>query len=597
MSEAEINKAAGKSDRQRRLAMSLYLGACVAAGFLIRAWALGYRGVIGYDETYYYILGRNLLAGNGYTLNGLPHAAFPPLYPMLVGLAGLLRDNARFATSAVSAIGGALLPLPVYFLARDVHGRRAGAFAALAAALWPSLVFYASLGVPYAYKLYAGAEPLYLTLWFSGVASIWLFSRHGGWGRAMLGGVFFGLASLVRSEGPVVFSFVFLWLVLDLLAARRLFRWKRLLQTVLVGAAMVAAFSPFLIQMHRATGKWTLGPKLSNKTRIRNALWNWLEKDDNFGFMQIHYKLADNDRWMEEPYWGMTQWHRDRLAGTGAMSSGLTAVRHPDTRWVPVFLRFFYEGGQGKSPLVPLYAWPLMVAGLFLGPWGAPRRHWWGLLLVNVFGMLFLAVSVGALPRNALTLAALLTVPVGKGLDALAAAVSRAILLITPKRTAVGRAVWVIPVAAVFLAMAAGGISRNVEGTIRRGPTGGALNQPREREMAKLLGEKLPPGGTLVSMQPWIAVWAGLDWRVPPLVPGDRFLAYMENRGFDYALLQPWHPAVGENGRRLEPYLVEELDFGVKYLLYDFTGRPGPGAGSAGTSPSPEPSAPPSPSS
>ena len=71
----------------------MLLAAIVLIAAALRAYALYIRGALDYDETYYYILGHNLFAGKGYTLNGLPHTAFPPLYPIFVGLAGLFTDS------------------------------------------------------------------------------------------------------------------------------------------------------------------------------------------------------------------------------------------------------------------------------------------------------------------------------------------------------------------------------------------------------------------------------------------------------------------------------------------------------------------------
>jgi len=111
------------------------LGCFAVAAFVARFLAFGHRGVIGFDETYYYILGRSLVTGEGYTLNGLPHTAFPPLYPLLVGLASFLTSTPQYALWIVSAVAGALLPLPVYFLGKDVHGKVAGLFAGASVAV------------------------------------------------------------------------------------------------------------------------------------------------------------------------------------------------------------------------------------------------------------------------------------------------------------------------------------------------------------------------------------------------------------------------------------------------------------------------------
>lgn len=102
--EAQIpndSNAAGRAE-------AMVIVAATLLALVLRVWALHARGVLDYDETYYYILGRNLLTGRGYTLNGLPHTAFPPLYPILTGLSSLVWPAVRWSTSSVSAVAGAL---------------------------------------------------------------------------------------------------------------------------------------------------------------------------------------------------------------------------------------------------------------------------------------------------------------------------------------------------------------------------------------------------------------------------------------------------------------------------------------------------------
>ncbi|MHC4712730.1 MAG: ArnT family glycosyltransferase [Planctomycetota bacterium] len=535
----------------------------VIAAFLLRGWAILFRGFIAYDETYYYILGRNLLTGHGYTLNGLPHATFPPLYPILAGLAGFVFADPMMATSAVSAFFGALLPLPVYFLARDIHGRRAGLFAAASAAVLPSLFFYATKGVPYAYKMYAGTETLYVTLFAAGAASIWL-ARKGSYRHAMLAGLFFGLAALTRSEGPVISGFILLWFLLDRLATGRRFRAKKFLQAALTAAVMLAVFSPWLLHLRKLTGQWTLGPKLTNKVVIREALWKWFKDNRNADFLKIHYRLNDDATWMQEPYWGVSDWHRTRMAQSSALSSGLSAVRNFDTRWAGTFAPFFY-----KQPfaLLPPLAILLVCAGLFFPPWSGVRARWWGFLLFNFLVMLFMAVSVGALPRNELPLVALLCVSLGKGLDFSLALPRR--LAAAPMKKA--RAASVVLALVILALTAVRGVNMNIKYTRRTSSGGGVESQRRERELARRLEEMLPEHRPLMCMQPWIAVWADLDWRVVPLGPTRRVLLYAQNRGIEYVVLQRWQMIWPEDDPAPPPHTVTEIDVGGTYYLLDLS--------------------------
>ncbi len=356
--------AALDSSTPRKFETVIVLAFSVAVALVVRTWALSLRGVVDWDETYYYILGRNLVTGRGYTLNGLSHTAFPPLYPLFVGLASLVTSGISTATSYVSAVAGAFLPIPVYFLARDVHGRRAGIFAAGAVALWPVLFYFApySAGtITYAHAMYFGSEPLYVTLIASGFLFIWLFSRYEGWRNALLAGAFFGLASLVRSEGPVVFAVLFVWLAVILAVRRRLWKRKAFLQFAAIAFAMVVVFSPFLIHVKAATGRWTLGAKLGNNARIRDTLWKWVVLDQPGDFLDRHYALGSDGEWMQDSYWGESPSHREANAAQESVASGFALVAHPDWRWLPIWTKMFYKG---PLPLAPWYAWVFIIGGL-----------------------------------------------------------------------------------------------------------------------------------------------------------------------------------------------------------------------------------------
>lgn len=535
----------------------------------MRAWALHRRGVLDFDEAYYYILGTNLFSGNGFCLNGLSHTAFPPLYPALVGLASLFTSSIRLATSSVSAIAGALLPLPIYFLARDVHGRRAGGIAAVAAAVFPVLFFVAASGVAYPLRMYFGSEPLYVTLLVTAILFVWLFARRGGWRNATLAGLFFGLASLVRSEAPVVFSFVFLWLVIERLASRKLFAIKTLIQTALVPAVMLAVFSPFLIHVRTASGRWTLGAKLVNNARIRDTLYKWVHNDSG-DFLAKHYSLNDSATGMEDPYWGESAWHRQAAAHDSPVKGGLSLVANPDWRWLPIFFRSFCSGPlpEVDFPLVPSYAWLFIAAGLFFGPWNAHRFRWWSLLFFNFAPMLLLAVSLYVLPRHELALVALLCIPLGKGLDGAATLVKRTAMRFAHAGEAFAGVLGLLPAALVCIALFTRGIDLNVAGGVYAGGDVSKRSQQHQRELAGILKDRIPEGKTLMCHQPWIALWSGHDWRVAPHAASAELLAYAVARGIEYAVLEPSHPAAGE---ALRPYLVARITCGTTYLLYDFT--------------------------
>ncbi|NIQ52338.1 MAG: hypothetical protein GWN71_02350, partial [Gammaproteobacteria bacterium] len=71
-----------------------------------------------FDEGWYLLLGRNLFAGDGYTLAGLQHVTLSPLFPLLAGLLDLVLHDAVWAGRVVAAVSAGLLVVPCWFLFR-----------------------------------------------------------------------------------------------------------------------------------------------------------------------------------------------------------------------------------------------------------------------------------------------------------------------------------------------------------------------------------------------------------------------------------------------------------------------------------------------
>jgi 4-amino-4-deoxy-L-arabinose transferase-like glycosyltransferase len=564
--EPEASVASQEGGGARRHSGAIVLISSVGLALAVRAWALHARAVVDFDETYYYILGRNLVTGLGYALNGLPHTAFPPLFPLLVGLTSLLFPDVHVATSLVSAAAGALLPVPVYFLAKEIYGRRAAAFAAFAAAVWPALFFFAMVSVSYPSQMYFGSEPLYVTVIAAGMLFIYRLARRGGWRNAILAGAFFGLASLVRNEGPVVFAFLFLWLVAALALSRRLWKPRGALQAALAAAAMLAVLSPFLVYIHRVTGQWTLGAKLANNARIRDTLWDWVVLDNNEPFLRCHY--AVNPEWthMADPYWGVSDWHRANMREAGSISGGLGLIERPDWRWLGVFARAFHGA---PVPIVPGVAWLLVVLGLFFGPWDRSRFVWWTFAAAAVAPMLLLAVSLYVLPRHELPLVVLFAVAFGKGADGLGRCLAALAAGTMRRDSALSRSLAVAPGLLACLLMLASGIGLNRRGNVVDGASAAASAHDM-RALAANLKDRLPAGATLMSNEPWLALWAGLEWRVAPMASPAQFAAYARARRVDFALLRPWHFTERENTAALEPFYAARIDHGGPWFLFDF---------------------------
>lgn len=539
----------------------------------LRAWALQVRGAVAYDETYYYILGANLFSGNGFTLNGLPHTAFGPLYPILVGIAGLFTSSMRMATSAVSAVAGALVVIPVYMIARRARGRVKAMMAAGAVAVWPALWFFACRRVVYSQRLYAGSEPLFVMLVAFGLAAAWAALDGGGAKRALLAGVFFGLATLARGEGIVIFAFVWLWMLAVTFPRKETRRraWK---VALLSAAGFAAAILPLVLYVHSVTGKPGLGTRVGNFAAVRPALWEWMETGDADSYGRIHHRLNDDATEMAEPYWGESDRRRGRGGGKGGLAAGLALVARPDWRWLGVLGRTFVKGAM---PIVPRYMWPFVVLGALSMLHDARGRRFLLLTAMLALSIVFLAVTLYVTGRFVLPLAPLLAVVGGEGLvvaGRVSSDVAKNIGAGPGLRTGAALAV---AGAALFL-MCRSGVMGNLAGG-RAGFVKGAISSTADdRKLARELSLALPEGSTLMCNKPWIAVWARLDWRVCPWDTPERILKYALANRIDYALLGAWQIPPPDEASPLSPYLVCRFTEGGKHYLFDFTQHTSPGA-------------------
>lgn len=116
----------------------------------------------------------------------------PLFYPLLGALFSKLGfADLEWACRMVSFTASTLVVVPVYFLARDLHGRPAARIAGLTVALWPWLADYGCS---------ISTESLAVLLWFTG---LWLFARGARQGGVALyvGGVAFFALALTRPEG------------------------------------------------------------------------------------------------------------------------------------------------------------------------------------------------------------------------------------------------------------------------------------------------------------------------------------------------------------------------------------------------------------
>ena len=168
----------------------------------------------------------------------------PPFYPFLGAFFGLCVRNIELACRLVSLVASTLLVVPVYLLARDLHGRGAARVAALVVCIWPWLIDYGSR---------VSTEALACTLWFGGV---WLFARaarRGGLYGVAAALAFYGL-HLTRPEGIVILAATVPAAVI-LCARDPAARGMRLASFAVAVAVLLALYALYMYQL---TGAFTL---------------------------------------------------------------------------------------------------------------------------------------------------------------------------------------------------------------------------------------------------------------------------------------------------------------------------------------------------
>jgi 4-amino-4-deoxy-L-arabinose transferase-like glycosyltransferase len=233
------------------------------------------------DESFYLWLARSLFSGEGFTYYcGKPELHFPPLFPIVLGVLHWIVGDWEAVSRVAYVIFGGLLPLPVYWLAREMHGRRVALPASLLVAILPAF----TSGI-----LFAGtmSEPLYLFCLFWGLHHVFIALRDLGLKSCFLGGALLSLAYLARPEGEVFFVVSLVCLCAVLAWRRSLSLRASLLRPMVLLLSFLVMASPYLVYLRSHLGFWTLTTK-STTTYLTTRP---LVVDDRAGFHKLNSGL------------------------------------------------------------------------------------------------------------------------------------------------------------------------------------------------------------------------------------------------------------------------------------------------------------------
>jgi hypothetical protein len=572
----------------------------VLIGVLLRLIFASAPRVVRWDEASYVLIGRNLLAGQGYReLIGAADLQQPPLvaYISLVGL-WLHLPLAWAAAGIAHVLLGGLLPLPVYGLARELYGRRVGLIAALLTAIYPALVVS---------PLYWSTmtEPPYALFVMSGVYGTWRWlgqetghstgasgrlgqetghstgasgrlgqeTGHSGWQWGLRNVLFrgwigaaFGLAYLTRPEALAYLLLMVVYLVACRWWAGRaaggtsslegrgvgadqdpiwIRAFRRFFKTALLPAlAAVFVFLslavPYVIYLHRVTGHWAFSGKQGISIGIA---WAYVNRSQAMHDQAV----ASLDSAGREIMWLSPEQFDRGLAGW---------IAENPRRFIRQVLQNVVDTWQALFHQDLFNPWMLAVIalGLFARPW--TRRRARGELLL----LLALVPLASTWAFFVLSRFLIIVIPIGliwaaAGLDHLATWVetsSRNLFCAGPVagvascrelRATTGRA---LPLALTIVALLWVGA-----GVVRREQPA----QPWWRvEAAHWLAGHVPPGSPIMTRDSEIPLYAGLPMVAFPNADWPRARAYGLERGAAYLVVDD------REIRDIRPQLAPLLD-------------------------------------
>lgn len=320
----------------------------LTVAFLVRLVPVFVRFVIGSDDALFLTLGQNLAAGRGYTGDGITlQVDFPPGYPLWAAAIFWLGGGLEWPTWINMLVVGSLLPVVIFWLARQLTDAKTALLAGLLTALHPALV----LGQG---NFESVAEPPYSVLLYTGWGLLWWgYSRRRAWAFG-LAGLLVGLAHLIRWEG-VVLGLIAAGVIGVMLRRDRLL--PRALVLYLIGLMLFAI--PFGLFLYRYTGS-VLSPK-PMLTQLRASAID-ATASDPWAFERSFYQYYD--RWLLDPRQPLPVLQQDRWASAHRYLGNLlyevrlwlTAVSFMTILWIgPFFIGLWQMPWRRTLFLLPLF--------------------------------------------------------------------------------------------------------------------------------------------------------------------------------------------------------------------------------------------------
>lgn len=219
----------------------------VSLAFVLRIFLVLDPEVIHSDGVEYIRYAKEVLSGNW--LGGKAN----PGYPVSIAFVYTLIKNYELAGIWISIIFGVLLVIPVFYLGREIFNERVGIISGLVVVVHPFL---------YTYSGSVLTESTYHFFLATSVLFGWYAFRKGRFYHALLFGLFAALAFLTRPEAiGLLFVFSVWMFFFNPPEGKR--SWPKRVVLILVALLTFLIFSsPYLIQIRKETGKWSISRKV-----------------------------------------------------------------------------------------------------------------------------------------------------------------------------------------------------------------------------------------------------------------------------------------------------------------------------------------------
>lgn len=497
------------------------LAVLVAAALVVRCLFFWLRGeYLDWDEAMYLLIARSFLEGGGPQLNGLPHTALGPFVPLAsAGLARFSGLELLVAQRVISALTGAFLIVPVWYLLRGSADKRVAWAALPLLVAWPALIDVAPKLGPMWLHMYAGTEPTYLFFLFAALAcGEWALERRG-WSThvlAWVAGSLMACAYLTRAEAVAFAGLYVLARGVGWVRARGDLRG--LTVPSLAALAFLITAGPHLHYLRQASGDWILSGQPATMKPMAETLQETF-RDDAYlpNFVRAWYRLDDGHRYFQNPYWGTPE--GVSREAQKAQFAVLAAAETPVERgwWGRVGNRLL-NYAYALWTLCGLTFLPLVVVGIV----AARKRELPTFALAGFGASLVVSLYLAALPRFFLYLVPILALWAAFGILAIADRVPRYKELTA--RVLVG---------ALVLASLVG-VGRRSMGELAQSLS---LVADEDRWAGETLSAALPDAGRVIHWHPRFAYWAGWAWRTMPYGTLDDIAHYAVTQDAEYVLL------------------------------------------------------------